>query len=799
MSRGLKIVFIILVVIGIGLLSLCVWGYRIVTRSLPQTTGEIVLPGLQAEVRVYRDDYHIPHILAQNEHDLFFTQGFITAQDRLLQMDLWGRAAAGRLSEIVGSATLKMDSLMLTVGIRRTARRILPHLSPETRSVLRAYTDGINAYIQSNAERLPVEFTLLNYTPSPWEVVDCISILRWFGWQLNTGWTTDITMGAIVERVGIEKAKAIFPPFQEEKPRTIPWQGRPFTTLFKEIQPLWKDNFFPKTGLGSNSWAVSEDRSATGKPLLANDPHLSLDMPTIFYENHLVGGEFNVTGFSIPGLPGVIVGHNRKIAWGMTNLMADDLDLFVETLHPSDSMKYLHGGSYRTMEVIEEEIPVRGGPSIPMRIRKTHHGPVVSRFLPQHGSIRSVISLRWTGHEVSDEGLAFYRLNKAENWEAFREALRSYRVPSQNFVYADTGGNIGHQAAGWIPVRTKGAGYLPRNGDDPGNDWKGFIPYEGLPSLKNPPEGFIATANNWIVGKDHSYTISDLWAHSSRIRRIQQLLSEKETFSINDFKRMQADVLSVFAKEVIDRILPVLENISFDDPSETELIEKLSRWDGAMKTGSPEAALFEAFLRRLLANLFRDEMGDSLYAAYLELHSLPLRAFTHLLEEERSPWFDDVTTEDTAEDRGEIITKSFREAVIDLRQRLGENIPKWSWGTLHTLTFKHPLGQHPFLRRAFNLGPFRVGGSGTTINTTGYILKKPYDAVWGPAARLIVDLGNPDNSLSVISTGQSGQPLDTHYRDQIELYLGNRYHSTLSDTTKIVRSGWDLLKLKPGE
>ncbi len=799
MPRGLKIALIVFAVIGAGLLSLCVWGYRKVTRSLPQTTGEIVLPGLQAEVHVYRDDYHIPHILAQNEHDIFFIQGFITAQDRLWQMDLWRRAAAGRLSEIFGPATLKMDSLILTVGIRRTAHRILPHLSPETRSILRAYTDGINAYIQSNAERLPVEFTLLNYTPSPWEIVDCVSILRWFGWQLSTEWRTDITMGAILERVGIEKVKTIFPPFQEEKPRTTPWQGRPLTTLFKEIRPLWEETFFPKTDFGSNSWAVSGDRSVTGKPLLANDPHLSLDIPTIFYENHLVGGGFNVAGLSIPGLPGVTIGHNRKIAWGMTNLMADDLDLFVETLHPSDFTKYLHGGSYRTMEVIEEEIPVRGGSPIPMRIRKTHRGPVVSRFLPQHGSIRSAISLRWTGHEVSDEGLALYRLNKAENWETFREALRSHRVPSQNFVYADTGGNIGYQAAGWIPVRTEGAGYLPRNGDDPENDWKGFIPYEALPSLKNPPEGFVITANNRVAGKDHSYTISDLWAHSSRIRRIQQLLSEKETFSINDFKRMQADVLSIFAEEVTERALPILENTSFDDPSETELIEKLSRWDGAMKTGSPEAALFEAFLRRLLANLFRDEMGDSLYAAYLELHSLPLRALTHLLGEERSPWFDDVTTEDTAEDKGEIITKSFREAVIDLRQRLGENISKWSWGTLHSLAFKHPLGQHPFLRRAFNLGPFRVGGSGTTINATGYILKEPYDTVWGPAARLIVDLGNPDNSLSVISTGQSGQPLDNHYRDQIELYLGNRYHSTLSDTTKIVRSGWDLLKLKPGE
>lgn len=798
MQRNLKILLIVLTVIGIGLIALCAWGYRMVTRSLPETRGELDLPGLYAEVQVFRDGYHIPHILAKNEHDLFFAQGFITAQDRLWQMDLWRRIARGRLSEIFGQTTLKTDSLMLTIGIWRTARRIAPHLSSESQRIFQAYADGVNAYIQKYSNRLPIEFTLLNYKPSPWQVEDCLAISRWFAWNSSTAWKVDITLGAIVEKIGMGKAKELFPEDQRQDSSQPHWEGLPLTGLFGKYPSHAEDEMFPNSSAGSNCWVVSGDRSVTGRPILANDPHLALTNPSVFYENHLVGGGFNVSGVSIPGLPGVIIGHNDKIAWGLTNLMADDLDLFVEQIDPNDPTKYLYGKNVRKAEIITEEIPIRGNSPIQMRILRTHHGPIVSDVLQIKSKISSAISVRWTGHETSDEGLAFYHLNRAEDWESFREALTHYKINPQAFIYADREGNIGVQAAGKIPVKIEGIHFLPRAGEDPAYDWKSEIPFDALPSLKNPEKGVIATANDKLLWENASYASSGLWALPSRIRRIQQLLSEKENYSMMDFNRIQADVHSIFAKEFIELVLSVVRGISFDDSVEQELVKNLSGWDGQMKAGSPEAALCETLLGRVMKNLFLDEIGDSLYSAFVELHGLPLNALSRLLAEESSPWFDNVKTSHTVETKKDIIKKSYRDAITFLKEQLGEDVSKWTWGALHTLVFKHPLGKHPLLAKTFNMGPFHVSGSGTTVNCTAYNLKKPYDVVGGASARLIIDLGNPDNSISVIPTGQSGQPLDEHYRDQLQLYLGNLYHPNLMDTTKIIQSGWDLLKLQPG-
>ena len=799
MRRIFKIGLVVLLIVAVGFLGLAVMGYRMVTRSLPKTKGEIVLPGLETEVRVYRDGYHVPHVLAQDEHDLFFAQGFVTAQDRIWQMDLWRRIADGRLSEILGRSTLKTDSLMLTVGIGRTARRIAQSLSPESRRVYQAYANGVNAYLRTHEARLPVECTLLDYRPAPWEVEDCVAVLRLMGWWLGFGWYVDATLGGVVDRVGMEKAQAVFPSFPADVPRTVPWGEPRITVLFREVRSL-RDGVFSRfeSGRGTNCWAVSGERSVTGKPILANDPHLPFSNPSLWYEIHLVGDGFDVAGFSLPGLPLVVIGHNRKIAWGMANMMADDQDLFVERLDPGDSTTTVYGGVTRPVEVIDEAIPVRNGEPVRVRILRTHHGPLVSGVLPQRGVTWPAFALAWSGFAVSDEGLAFYRVNRAVDWSSFRDALRHFQVPCLNFVYADREGNIGFQAAGRIPVRSRGACFLPRPGNDPAYDWKGTIPYDALPSVMNPEEGFVALANNPIVGEDYPTTISDLWAHPARIQRIRQLLSEKARFSAADFQRMQADVLSPFAAELMALVLPVLEKTASDDAWMETLRGTLVGWDGQMKAGSAQAAFFEVFLSRLLANLLEDEMGDSLYAAYASLHAVPLIALDRLVRMEDSPWFDDVTTDGVVEGRQDIVWKSFSEAADSLKQRLGEDVSGWSWGALHTLVFEHPLGEHPLLGPAFNLGPFHVGGSGTTVNCTGRDLSDTYGVVWGASARLIVDLDNFDNSVSVLPTGQSGQPMDDHYRDQAPLWLTGRYHPMITDTVKIVRSRWDLLRLQSG-
>ncbi len=797
MKKGLKIGLIIFTVVILGLMILCVWGTRWSTSSLPQKSGEQVVEGLQSQVHVYRDDYHIPHIIAQNEYDLFFAQGYITAQDRFWQMDLWRRMAGGNVSEILGSTFIKTDSLMLIVGIRRTARKIVPELSPESRRVFQAYTDGVNRYIQNYWNRLPMEFRILNYKPSPWTVEDCVTILRWIGWQFGSGWFSDCTMGAIVDQVGIQKAMELFPlPYQNSSP-VVPWKGISFADLFHELRLLNKGNPFQACYNGSSGWVVSGNRSVTGKPLLANGICFAYFNPSVLYEIHLTGGRLNVSGVSYPGLPMIIAGHNDRIAWGITNLTADCQDLFIERMDSFDTAQVLYNGRYKKMEIIEEEILLRNQSSIPIRITKTGHGPVMTNVFPQRNGTRASVSLRWTGYDVSDEGLSLYRLNCASDWESFREALRGFHVPALHVIYADVDGNIGYQAAGKIPVRKNGIDFLPRSGADPSDDWIGFISYDDLLSVKNPKEGFIAITDHVITDRVHPDIKADSRDYS-QIQRIGQLLSEKDIHSIMDFKRIQSDVFSPYALEILALTIPELKAQYSDETADREWIEKLDMWDGEMKTGSAEAAFFEVFTLQLIKNLFCDEMGDSLYASYILLCSLPLQTLSQLLKELNSPWFDHVGTVEFAERKRDIVIQSYKESVLFMKDQLGENMSSWSWGALHTVYFQHPLGGHPLLGNGFNLGPFSVGGSGATIDRKGYDYNHPFAVIQGSAVRFIMDTSVWDHSVSALPTGQSGQPLDNHYKDQLQLYFGNLYHSNLYDTTKIINSGWDHLALIPG-
>ena len=748
MPKLLRVIFIFGLIFALGMLGLCMIGYRMVTGSLPRTQGDINIDGLHEQVRVFRDGFHIPHIIAENEHDLFFAQGFVTAQDRLWQIDLWKRAAAGRLSEVFGSTTLKSDSLMRIVGIRRTAERILPYLSSESRRTFQAYCEGMNALIAHHGNRLPVEFTLLDYKPEPWNITDCIALSRWFAWNSSTAWNVDAAYIAIVSRLGSDKAQSLFPgyiPTSTESPR---------------FRHSFADNLFgmKSSARGSNAWVISGNRSVTGKPLLANDPHLALTNPPILYETHLVGGGFDVTGLAIPGLPGIVIGHNQHIAWGIANLMADDLDLYGETKFSGS-----HSSSFRA---VLEEIEVRGDSTVVVEVRETDYGPIVTEILTPESTIQGDIVAHWTGHDISDEALAYYHLNKADNWEAFRSALQHYKINPQVFLYADTDGNIGLQAAG-------------------------HLPFTDYPTVYNPTEGYLVAANHRLSTRMPALP-SNLWALSSRTERIHTLLNGKEKHSLMDMKRIQADVVSLYARNFIAAVKPILEGHTFEDPIEKLISKKLLSWQGEMKAGSAEALLFETFLQNLLSMTFKEDLGKKLFTDYLKLHTMPLAALQRFLHGidflGRSP-----------SEQEAIIVTSFQDAVASLAESHGNEPTKWSWGGSHTLTFRHPLGTQPLLRATFNLGPFAVNGSGTTVNCLGYMLDQPFDVTWGPGARMIVDLDKFDNSISVLPTGQSGQPMDEHYRDQTQLYTGNLYHPNLSDTAKIINSGWDLLTLKPGE
>ena len=632
---------------------------------------------------------------------------------------------------------------------------------------------------------------VLQYKPDKWRIEDCLAVSRWLAWEMTSQWKTEILLSNILNDLGPEKSQFLFPR-NTNIFRHHELEPSPRMLLSKEF--IGKTHFSP-LGTGSNGWVLSGKRTSNGKSFLATDPHVALTSPSIFYEVHLEGGDFHVQGLSLPGLPGVIIGQNENIAWGLTNLMADDQDLFIERVHSSNPNLVYFDGSWESITVIKEEIPVKRDSSITIQIFETRNGPVISDFLKENNS-GSIVSLKWTGLEIGDEGLAYYQLNKAKDWPAFRKSLKAYCVTPQHFLYADKNGNIGVQAAGPVPVREKGITLLPRPGHDPDYQWKGTIPWNEMPSLYNPEQGWIAAAN-YPIGDISMDNLSILWPVSWRNDRINKSIQQKETLAIQDCQNIQSDRYSAFAKDLSSWVIRNIEE-RLDAPREKRCLQLLREWDGQLRTGSSAAALSQTLIQKLMDNIFQDELGKDLYNQILLYQNIMSQALDRLMQGENPLWFDNIKTRDIRESKNEIILISFQEAIQFLQQKIHEEPDKWSWGKLHKLTFKHPFGKMPLFGRIFNIGPFPVGGSGTAINCFGYLFSKPFETAWGPGARIVFDLRDPDNSVAVIPTGQSGQPQDEHYNDQLPLYLGNMFHPMLMDTSKIRQSGWDHLHLMPG-
>ncbi|MFQ5865687.1 MAG: penicillin acylase family protein [bacterium] len=802
MTKGWRRFFGFFSFIVIILITLTFLSYRLLTNSLSKTSGLITLDALESPVKVYRDEFGVPHIFAKNERDLLIASGYITAQDRLWQMDWNRRVASGRLSEIFGEATIESDKLLRVWGFARTAKETVKILSPESRMALEAYAVGVNAYIESHQDRLPLEFTILRYKPEEWKIEDSIAYIRFLAWKLSFSWYVDIVLGQLVEKLGEKKAHEIFPDFPKQGPFIISSYLKPFWADCQQflLSGLQLRNLLGMHGaiLGSNSWVVSGEKSACGKPLLANDPHLELTTPSVWYEMHLSGGDINVAGVALPGMPGIVIGHNQKIAWGLTNGMVDDADFYIEKLNPEDSLQYWYRGKWENLEIIEEQIVVKGADPILLQIAATRNGPVITKIHPSLQESLMAVSMRWTGHQPSDEAKAFIQLQKAKNWEEFTDALRNYKVPAQNFIFASTDGDIGYYLGGAIPIRKNATGILPHKGWSEDGQWIGEVPFEKLPHSLNPLENYIVTANNKIIDEKYPYYITNLWEPPSRAARIHQLLSEKDKFSIEEFKSMQRDVVSVHAQKIMPILLSSVEtklSSSSNDSLQT-LFSLIKDWDGRETTDSIATSIFQAFFLRLTENTFKDEMGDLLYRNYIRFGSVPYRVTTALLEKGNSEWFDNINTP-KVETREDIIAKSLLDAGEMLRDLAGDNISRWAWGEIHKLTMAHPLGVKKPLDIIFNIGPHPRGGSKMTINNGEFKFDEPFDSILGASTRQLVDLCDISSSLSVITTGQSGQRMSNHYKDQTALWLSGNYHSMIMDSTRIAETAEELLVLIP--
>ena len=790
-----KILIAVLVLILAVLIVSMVASYLSFRKSLPKTKGEAFVPGLKEPVEIYRDEYGVPHIFAQNDHDLYFAAGYAIAQDRLWQLEMIRRAADGRLSEVFGDTTLSTDRFLLTLGFKRIAGELYPRLSETSRRIMRAYTDGINAFIDTHRGKYPMEFMLLRFDPQPWDPEDCVAFSRLMAWELSLAWDTELLAGELANQLGVGKALQLLADYwPREWPsivETPPELFRQFRAVENQLHALLGGFVLPQ---GSNNWVVSGKKSETGKPLLANDPHLLLTNPSRWYMIHLIAPGVDVAGFTLPGSPAVVIGFNRAIAWGFTNAMTDDADFYFLQMEPGDSTRYRYNGRWETMQRITERIPVLGQKEQEETIWVTRLGPVVNRIHPLGKKSKRPIALRWIGQDLSDELLGLHLLNRAANWLDFRQAISHFKVPGQNVVYADTAGNIGYWCMGRVPLRTGRDGIFPSSSD---RDWTGFVPFQKLPHSFNPEQGFLATSNNRIAGPGYPYYISHLWEPPARIMRIRQLLQAKERFSVEDFKNIQRDVYSPFAAFLTPKLLPVAKNLADRDPRFVEIYQFLKGWDFQMRGESVAAAVFEVTVNHLLQNLLQDELGKELYHEYVKFPGLAFRFLRRLYRERLFGWFDDSRTPDEVETPEDIIARSFQEAYSELSERLGPKVIKWRWDSLHHVVFRHMLGSQPLAGKLFNVGPFPLGGSYTTVSSGAYLLIKPYDCVVGPSMRMIVNLANPEEAEVVNPPGQVGNPLSRHFRDQVEFWLNGLYITLNADTTLIRKRGLDVLRLRP--
>ncbi len=782
-------------------------------KSLSATSGTISVAGLKDEVRIIRDQWGVPHIFASNVEDLFYAEGYTHAQERLWHMEFNRRLASGTLAEMLGELPLDIDMFMRTIGLRRAAQAAARFIQGKgdklTRTVTGAYVRGVNEFIESHLDSPPFEYRFLGWQPSPWTLADTAVCGLLVAWQLSTNWDNEILRADLIERLGEKRAHDLLPFYPSEASLIIPSNGvfRDMAASLLECQKkatgsLGSDAVPP----GSNNWVIDGSKSTTGMPLLANDPHLLIGMPSVWYEVNLVASEFNVIGATFPGLPQVFIGHNERIAWGLTNLGSDVQDLYIEKLNPKNRRQYLYQGNWEDAEVCLEQFPVRGKEEpVTKEVLITRHGPIIDSILqgmakPEiRKGLRQTVALRWTGHEPSHSALALkglLKLNASSNWKEFREALRLCGLISQNVVYADVEGNIGYVANSIIPIRAKGQGLVPVPGWTGEYEWTGYIPFDELPSAFNPPTHFFATANNKIVDDDYPYLITHDWLPAYRVRRIVQMLTAREKLSLDDFKKMQADVYSLQSQELI----PLLTRLKPKNQRQNEALDYFRSWDFRMDRDSIPAALYHMWYLKLVQNLLRGKLGQDIYEHYfykrLLTNCFHILAMPGLLEYPTSYWFGD-GSRSNVEKRDELVSASLEQAIEELTKTLGPDMSTWHWGRLHTATFRHPLGVIPPLDQILNAGPVGVGGDEYTVNNGGLDYSADFAQVVIPSYRQIVDLSDLSKSISMHSTGQSGQPASDHYRDFVEPWAKVEYHPMLFDKETIEREAAEVLRLVP--
>ena len=765
--------------------------------SLPAYEGAETVPGLDAPVEIVRDAHAIPHIYARSPQDGAFAMGYVHAQDRLWQLEMQRRTGQARLAEVVGETAVEIDRFLRTLGLYRVAERNLERLAPDVRAVYEAYAAGVNAWLETRSGLLPLEFQLLGHEPEPWRPADSLVWLKIMAWDLSDNYRDELMRARLADRLDRAQLQDLWAQHPDDPPPG-PHTGAPafqpagidFAALAKAAPTQ------PASGLGSNAWVIAGERTESGMPLLANDPHLGLEIPSVWYLAHISVPEFEIVGATLPGVPVPILGRNRNLAWGFTNAGSDVQDLFIERIDPEDPARYLAPEGSLPFTVRTETIEVRGGDPVELTIRETRHGPVISDLLDEDGEFLEaghVLAFSWTALDEDDlSAQAVVRATTAADGEGFVEALRDLAVPQQNIVFADRDGNIGYVVPGRVPIRASGQGHMPVPGWTGAHDWVDRVPYEALPRTSNPASGRIVTANNRMVSPDYPHYLTDDWTAPYRAQRIEALLDARPRHDVESFAAIQQDLVSLAAA----RLTPVLLGLA--EPSNEmvrEALAMLGRWDHGMQRDRAEPLIYMAWLRELMRVLFADELGP----VFEDYWRIRLEVIHRALGE-RTQWCDDVTT-GGAESCADAVSRALEISLESLAADYGSEPGAWRWGEAHAVRMNSPiLGGIPLIGSWFEVTR-PTGGERETVNAAGFEVAdpdRPFAQSHGAGYRAVYDLANPERSVFIINTGQSGNPLSPYYEDYATPWSDGRYLPMLTDRATVEENALATLVLTPG-
>lgn len=745
----------------------------LVLRPLPSVDADERLLGLHERVEVLRDTYGVPHVLASDTHDVFFAQGYVTAQDRLWQMDIYRRAAQGRLAEVLGEPALESDRFMRTLGLARAAKLDLSVISDEARGFIEAYAEGVNKFLEQHGASLPLEFTILGYRPEPWTVLDTLAIAKLQLYDAAGNYTQELLRASIAARLGPEVLATLLP---DASTNAVADDGRAWALISGEMSPglagagpaaLASVLGGAGQGLGSNCWATSGSHTATGKPLLAGDPHLPVRNPSIWYEVALDAGDLHLIGFSIPGVPGVVIGHNDRVAWSFTYAYADTQDLFVERQDPRDLRRYEYEGRMENAMFVREVITVKGrADPVVVDVVITRHGPILTPVLKEQ---KAQLALRWSALEGTRTVEAVIGMGRARNFSDFRAAASLFVGATLSACYADVDGHIGYQLVGRLPDRKAGDGRMPVPGWSGDYEWRGLRSADDNPFLLDPPGGLILNANNRPVDRMTETGWEGEWDPGFRYAFLRSALASIRDADVARFRSLQTDVTSL----PVQRFRATILSAHAASPLAIEAQSLMRNWDGVLGVNSAAAAVYEAWLVHMCERTFRDKLGPTLYEQYLT-DGRPTFALYDLIGTPSSTWFADLASGEPG-DRDAIAAHALEDAMRDLTTRIGPVPSSWRWGDVHTVSFEHPLSAVKPLDLILTIGPVRRAGDGYSPNSGAYSLMRPFAVRSHASERQIVDLADVDASLSIIPTGQSGQPYSPHWGDQTQMWANGEY------------------------